>query len=76
MIVIRTRDHAALVLRHLRTERGLSRRQLAARLFVSPKTVENREYGVRAAFTDEALDHVHALGYDLALVPRENAQAA
>lgn len=63
MITIRNSQHLARLLKYLRERQGITRRDLAGRLFVSPTTVANRE-----RFVGPLLD---ALGYDLALVPKE-----
>ncbi len=69
MITIRNRDHAARLMRHYREHLGLTRQQLAARLFVSNVTVSKREYRERSIKVEDLIDHFHALGYDVALVP-------
>ncbi|MEV6633896.1 helix-turn-helix domain-containing protein [Actinoplanes sp. NPDC051470] len=75
MITILSRRHAALVFQHLRTDRGLTRRDVAARLFLTAKTVGDRERQIRTIIPDEAIDHAHVLGFDLALVPQRHAGA-
>lgn len=69
MITILSRRHAALVFRHLRETRNLSRRDVAARLFVSAKTVANRERSELGMTTDVLLDTAHVFGYAVALIP-------
>lgn len=69
MITIRSRDHAARLMRHYREQRGLTRQQLAARLFVSNVTVSKREYRERSIKVEDLIDHFAALGLDVALVP-------
>lgn len=75
MITILSRRHAALVFRHLREQLDLSRRDVGARLFVSAKTVGDRERQVRTIVADEAIDHAHVLGFDLALIPARHPGA-
>lgn len=72
MITIASSRHAARLFRHLREQLHLSRREVAARLFVSAKTVENRELSIRAIIADEAIDHAHVLGFAVALVPQRH----
>lgn len=69
MITIRNRQHLAAVLGHLRGRAGLTRRELAARLFVSPTTIANRERSCGGWDTDSTIDVAGILGFDLALVP-------
>jgi DNA-binding XRE family transcriptional regulator len=75
MITILSQRHAALVFRYLRERQRISRRDLAARLFVSEKTVGNRERHVLGMATDATIDTAHALGYRLALVPHPHPGA-
>lgn len=75
MIVVRSGRHAAQLVRHLRERAGLTRRQAAARLFVSHKTVCNREHAARSLSTDDLIDHAHISGYDVALVPARHPGA-
>jgi transcriptional regulator with XRE-family HTH domain len=72
VIVLLGRRHAALVFRHLRAGHGLSRRDIAARLFVSPKTVANRERCELGMSTDVLLDMAHVFGFDVALMPKRH----
>ncbi len=69
MITIRNRSHAAAVFRHLRVGQGLTRRQLAERLWVSEKTIGNRERQTLAMSTEVLIDTAHALGHTVALLP-------
>lgn len=69
MITIPHSRYARMLLRHLREAAGLTRRDLAARLFVSNSTVGNREHGSRGYDTDALIDTAHVLGYAVALVP-------
>lgn len=69
MITIRNSQHLARLLRHLRENAGISRRALAARLFVTGTTIGYRERGRSGWDTDSTIDAAHILGYDLALVP-------
>jgi transcriptional regulator with XRE-family HTH domain len=69
MIVIRNGHHTAQVLRHLREEAGLSRRALSERIFISDRTIANREYGQRGLDTDALIDTARAVGHVVALLP-------
>lgn len=75
MITIISERYAARLFRHLREQRRLTRRELAARLFVSNVTVSNREHGVRGYATDALIDTAHVLGFDVALVPSRHPGA-
>lgn len=75
MITIISRRHAAAVFRHLRENRHLSRLDLADRLFVTQKTVGNRERCELGMSTEVLLDTAHVLGYTVALVPQRHAGA-
>ena len=68
MITIRNRAHAARILRHLREQQHLTRRQLAARIYVAPKTIQSRENGITGLAADVFIDTAHALGYTVALI--------
>jgi transcriptional regulator with XRE-family HTH domain len=69
VITIRSRQHAAQVFHHLRQGQHMERTTLARRLFVSPKTVANREQGVAGLTTDVLIDTARALGFTVALLP-------
>jgi transcriptional regulator with XRE-family HTH domain len=69
MIVIRNGHHTAQVLRHLREQAGLSRRALSERIFISDRTIANREYGQRGLDTDALIDTARAVGHVVALLP-------
>lgn len=69
MITIRSTHHAALVFRHLREGQQLARRDLARRLFVSPRTIQNRELGDRAMAAEVFIDTARALGFTVTLLP-------
>lgn len=69
MITILNRRHVALLFRHLREARHLTRQEVAARLFVSTKTVANRERFDKGVNTEVLLDTARVLGYDIALIP-------
>lgn len=69
MIVIRNGQHTAKVLRHLREQAGLSRRQLSERIFISDRTIANREYGQRGLDADALIDTARAVGFTVALLP-------
>lgn len=75
MITIVSRRHAAEIFRHQRLAHGLTRRDIAARLFVSPKTVGNRERGELGMTTEVLLDMAHVHGFALALVPARHPGA-
>lgn len=75
MITILSRRHAAQLFRHLRETRHLTRRAVADRLFVSAKTVANRERGELGMTTDVLLDTAHVFGYAVALVPQRHPGA-
>jgi transcriptional regulator with XRE-family HTH domain len=69
MIVIRNGHHTAQVLRHLREQAGLSRKTLGERIFISDRTIANREYGQRGLDTNALIDTARALGCTVALLP-------
>lgn len=75
MITILNGRHVVRLLRHLRDQSGLTRRQMADRLFVSHKTVCNRELGARDVSTDVLVDTAHVLGWRLALIPQRHPGA-
>ncbi len=75
MITIRDRIHAARLLRHFREQLGLSRREIAARLFVSMGTVLKREHFERTLKIEDLIDHASVLGFDVALIPARHAGA-
>jgi transcriptional regulator with XRE-family HTH domain len=75
VITILSRRHAAQLFRHLREQRGLSRRDVATRLFLTQKTIGDRERQVRTIIADEAIDHAHVLGFDVALIPARHPKA-
>lgn len=66
--------HLGALLRGLRRNSGLTLRQLAAITHVSPSGVHKREAsdGITAA---GLIDHAHALGYAVALVPQRHPGA-
>jgi transcriptional regulator with XRE-family HTH domain len=70
VITIRNAQHLARLAQHLRQAAGLTRRDIAARLFVSPTTVANRERGAYGFDTDTLVDVAHILGFDVALIPQ------
>lgn len=70
MITIRNAQHLARTLRALRERAGISRAGLARRLYVSTRTVINRELGSHNWHTDDLVDAAHILGFDVALVPQ------
>lgn len=70
MITILNGRHLALLLQHLREGHGLSRREMARRLFVSHKTVCNRERADRTLTADDLIDTAFVLGFDVTLTPR------
>jgi len=69
VITIRSRQHAAQVFRHLRLGQYMERATLAGRLFVTPKTIANREQGVAGLSTEVFIDTARALGFTVALMP-------
>jgi transcriptional regulator with XRE-family HTH domain len=71
VIAIRNRQHAAQVLRHLRIGQDMERTTLARRLFVTAKTIANREQGVAGLATDVLIDTARALGFTVALLPEQ-----
>lgn len=71
MITIRSRQHAAQVFKHLRQGQDMPRTTLARRLYVSSKTVANREQGVAGLSTETLIDTAHALGFTVALLPSQ-----
>jgi transcriptional regulator with XRE-family HTH domain len=64
--------HLGAVLRDLRHGSGLTIRQVGALACVSKSGVLKREQGEGGSVA-ALIDHLDALGYDLALVPREDA---
>lgn len=75
MITVVTRHQLARVFQHLRVGRGLTRRDLAARLYVSAKTVANRERCELGMTTEVLIDTAHVLGFAVALVPQRHPGA-
>lgn len=75
MITIVNRRHAARVFRYLREARHLTRRDVADRLFVSAKTVANRERCELGMTAEVLLDTAHVFGYTVALVPQRHPGA-
>ena len=75
MITILSERHAARLFRHFREQLRISRRDLAARLFVSTGTLVNRELGNRGYPTDALIDTAHVLGFRLALIPQRHPGA-
>lgn len=75
MITIPTGHYAGALFRHLRETAGLSRRQLAARLFVSMVTVGGRERGTKGYDADALIDTAHVLGFRVALIPQRHPGA-
>ena len=75
MITIPSERYAARLFKHLREQLGLTRRELAARLFVTGTTVAKREQGQHGYATDALIDTAHVLGFDVALVPARHPGA-
>jgi DNA-binding XRE family transcriptional regulator len=75
VITIRNRQHAAQVFKHLRLGQDIERTTLARRLFVSPKTVANREQGVAGLSVQTVIDTARALGFTVALMAQPAARA-
>lgn len=72
MITLNHQRHIGAILRDLRHDAGLTLRELGDRAHVSKSGISKRE--TNSGITAGALiDHAHALGYDLALIPREDA---
>jgi DNA-binding XRE family transcriptional regulator len=69
MIPIRDSQHLRRILAHLRETNGMTRRILADRLFVTPKTIQNRERGTYGWDMDSTVDAAHMFGYELVLIP-------
>ena len=63
-------DPAMDTLAQLRAEAGISQRQMAVRLGVSPATISTWELGTRCPGIDRVRQYAQALGYDLDVVPR------
>jgi transcriptional regulator with XRE-family HTH domain len=66
----------AAVMEHLhaiRDLRGLTQRALAAQIGVEQSRICGYERGTHVPSSGSLLRVAHALGYDLALVPREDA---
>jgi transcriptional regulator with XRE-family HTH domain len=57
------------VLRHLREQAGLTRKQLSERIYISARTIADREYGQRGLDTDALIDTARAIGFTVALLP-------
>jgi len=70
VITIRNSQHLARTMRTLRETNGMSRAGLAKRLFVSTRTVINRELSSHAWHTDALVDAANILGHDLVLMPQ------
>lgn len=75
MITIRNSRHLARVIRHLRETTHMSRRGLAGRLFISPKSLGDRETFRRGWDTDSTIDVARVFGFDVALVPARHPGA-
>lgn len=60
-------------LRQLRHDAGLTLDQVAARCHVTRKGMCNRELHGSALPAAALVEHLAALGYDLALIPKDNA---
>lgn len=69
MITILSGRHAADVFRHLRKAAGLTRPQLAARLHISPRTIESRDAHQSGYATDALVDTAAVFGFGVALLP-------
>jgi transcriptional regulator with XRE-family HTH domain len=69
VITIRNSQHLARVLRHLRENAGITRRDLASRLFVTARTIAYREHGTHSWDTDSTIDTANIFGFEVALVP-------
>lgn len=57
----------------MRRERGLTQEQLGAKIGKTEMTISLLELGKNACKLDTLIRIAHALGYDLALIPREDA---
>jgi transcriptional regulator with XRE-family HTH domain len=74
-IVLLSERHAARLLRHFREQLGHTRRAIGSRMFVSAKTIANRETGTHGIATDALIDHFHVVGFDLAIFPSRHPGA-
>lgn len=70
MIPVRSSQHLRRILVHFRENNGMTRRTLGERLFVTTKTIANRELGQHKWDTDSVIDVAHLFGYDLMLMPQ------
>lgn len=70
--VMRDRDHFVATLRQAWLTRGPSQAEIARRARTSRPTVASWLNGTDGTVVSRAFDLAHALGYDLALIPREN----
>lgn len=70
MIRIRNSQQLARLLRQLRETAGMSRRDVAGRLFITPKNLGDHETGRRGWNTDATIDIANIFGFDVALVPQ------
>lgn len=75
MITLLSERHAARLFRYFREQAGLTRRELARRLFVTGTTISKREQGAHGYATDVLIDTAHVLGYTVALIPQRHPGA-
>ncbi len=68
MITLTARSKLGPLMRTLRQRSGLSLNQVAARTHLSRSAISKREHA-RPGYVAALVDHFHALGYDVALVP-------
>lgn len=69
MIAIRSERHAAELFQHLRHGRGWRPEDLAARIYVSPRTIRGRERGDQGYTGTTLIDTARAFGFTVALLP-------
>lgn len=73
--VMRDYGHTIDTLRNSRESQGVSVRKAAADAGTSGASLSEWERGLHVAQAPALFDLAHALGYDLALIPREDADA-
>ena len=73
MITLRDYDEAVVLLAQFRARQGFSQTDLARKLGCTPSAVNQREKGDRMMTALTLFAVADALGYDLALIPRNTA---
>jgi transcriptional regulator with XRE-family HTH domain len=70
--VLRDNEHAMSTLGLIRAERGMSLRRLGSLVIATRQQVAEWLRGYHVPASQRLFDLAHALGYDLALIPRED----